>query len=71
MTTSPDKAVGLIERIGLTEKATQPDGMDSQFYRLSDGTVARYPGGRTRREWEEQVGSPSYEHADKNGYAEG
>jgi hypothetical protein len=47
-----------------TKKADdQPNGMDSKYYTLSDGTLAQYPGGRTRREWEDQVGTPSYHHA--------
>jgi hypothetical protein len=48
-----------------------PGDLDSPYYRLTDGSLARYPGGRTRREWEDRIGTPSFEHAHRGGYAEG
>lgn len=45
-------AVGVKDEIG-----------ESHFYRLSDGSRARYPHGMTEAEWNAKIGDPSYDHA--------
>jgi hypothetical protein len=46
-----------------TTPEPNPGDLDSPFYVQAGGKLARYPGGRTRREWESEVGTPSYHHA--------
>jgi len=36
---------------------------DPHFYRNSGGWLCEYPHGMTETEWNDKIGTPSYEHA--------